>query len=157
MISDKSTYNKGELATFTIATKQDCNLTLINVDSKGVGTVLLPNDFEKENFLKAGSEIVVPGPEAAYQLRLQDKGTETVIAVCNASKEEVDGIQHNFDEKQFTELGDYRDFLTRQIVVEGAEKIAEGKGKSGENKADVAPGTPSSDILSRTAIKLEVK
>jgi hypothetical protein len=31
-----------------------------------------------------------------------------------------------------------------------------GKGKSGENKADAAPGAPSADILSRTTIKLEV-
>ncbi|HZJ12322.1 MAG TPA: hypothetical protein VFD26_06680 [Methyloceanibacter sp.] len=68
--------------------------------------------------------------------------------------------------RQFTELGNYRDYLTRQIVVEGAEKIAEGqKGKKGKGAAKSAekqgiaagvPGVPS-DILSRTAIKLEVK
>ena len=72
----------------------------------------------------------MPGPKPAYQLRLQDKGTETVIAVCNASKEEVDGIQHNFDEKQFTELGDYRSF-TRTITVEGQE---EGRREEGERR-----------------------
>src|SRR6185312_5458480 len=59
----------------------------------------------------------------------------------------------------FTELGNYRDFLTRQIVVEGAEKIAEGKTgeKENENARGTVQGAPASDILSRTAIKLVVK
>ena len=44
-------------------------------------------------------------------------------------------------------------------MVEGAEKIAEGK--TGEKEKESAPGAvsgaPASDILSRTAIKLVVK
>ena len=78
-----------------------------------------------------------------------------MIAICNATGKEADVIKHDFKKRQFTELGNYREILTRQIVVEGAEKIAEGK--SSEKKADVVPGAPTSDILSRTAIKLEVK
>lgn len=68
--------------------------------------------------------------------------------------------------KAMTDInGNYRDFLTRQIVVEGAEKIAEGqkgKGKGAAKSAEKqavaagAPGAPT-DILSRTAIKLQVK
>ncbi|MEZ5923073.1 MAG: DUF4384 domain-containing protein [Hyphomicrobiaceae bacterium] len=153
LFSDKSKYKKGDLATFTVSSKQDCNLTLINVDSKGVGTVLLPNDFQKENFLKAGTEIQVPGADAAFQLRLQDKGTETVIAVCNASQEEVDGIKHNFDEKQFTELGNYRSFAVRAIKV---EKTKKGK-KASEEAAETGKITAKGDVLARTAIKFEVK
>ncbi len=107
-------------------------------------------------FLPAGKQAQFPGASAPFQFRLKDPGTETVIAICNASGKEADGIKHDFKKRQFTELNNYRDFLTRQIVVEGAEKIAGGKGKSGEKKADAA-GAPNSDILSRTAIKLEVK
>ena len=50
-----------------------------------------------------------------------------MIAICNATGKDADGIKHDFKKRGFTELGNYRDFLTRQIVVEGAEKIAEGK------------------------------
>ena len=156
LISDKSAYKKGEVASFTISTKQDCNLTLINVDSKGVGTVLLPNDFEKENFLKAGSEIQVPGPNAEYQLRLKDKGKETVIAVCNASKEDVDGIKHNFDEKQFTELGNYRSFAVRAIKVEKVKKKA-GEKTASQEAAETGKITAKGDVLARTAIQFEVE
>ena len=157
LISDKSTYKVNDLPVFTITSKEDCHLTLINVDGKGEGTVIFPNKFQQDNFLPAGKQAQFPGASAPFQFRLKDPGTETVIAICNASGKQADGIKHDFKKRQFTELGNYRNFLTRQIVVEGAEKIAEGNGKSGENKADVAPGAPSSDILSRTAIKLEVK
>jgi hypothetical protein len=45
-----------------------------------------------------------------------------------------------------------RDFLTRQIAVEGAEKIAEGKTGGKESAGGATPAAPTSDILSRTAI-----
>lgn len=157
LTSDKSAYKVNDLPVFSIKAKEDCHLTLINVDGKGEGTVIFPNKFQQDNFLPAGKEAQFPGATAPFQFRLKDPGTETVIAICNATGKEADGIKHDFKKRQFTELGNYRDFLTRQIVVEGAEKIAEGKGKSDEKKTDVAPATPTSDILSRTAIKLEVK
>jgi 3-dehydroquinate synthase class II len=153
-------YKVNDLPVFTIKAKEDCHLTLINVDGKGEGTVIFPNKFQQDNLLPAGKEAQFPGATAPFQFRLKDPGTETVIAICNATGKEADGIKHDFKKRQFTELGNYRDFLTRQIVVEGAEKIAEGKSatKSDEKKADaVAPAAPASDILSRTAIKLEVK
>jgi hypothetical protein len=160
LTSDKSVYKVNDLPVFTIKAKEDCHLTLINVDGKGEGTVIFPNKFQQDNLLPAGKEAQFPGATAPFQFRLKDPGTETVIAICNATGKEADGIKHDFKKRQFTELGNYRDFLTRQIVVEGAEKIAEGKSatKSDEKKADaVAPAAPASDILSRTAIKLEVK
>jgi hypothetical protein len=158
LTSDKTAYNVNDLPVFTIKSKENCHLTLINVDGKGEGTVIFPNKFQQDNLLPAGKEAQFPGATAPFRFRLKDPGTETVIAICNATGKEADGIKHDFKKRQFTELGNYRDFLTRQIVVEGAEKIAEGKGKSAEKKADAAvPGGSISDILSRTAIKLEVK
>ena len=156
LTSDKSDYKVDDLPVFTIKSKEDCHLTLINVDASGEGTVIFPNKFQQDNLLPAGKEAQFPGASAPFQFRLKDPGTETVIAICNASGKEADGIKHDFKKRQFTELGNYRDFLTRQIVVEGAEKIAEGKtGEKGKEAGK--PGAPTSDILSRTAIKLEVK
>ena len=51
-----------------------------------------------------------------------------MIAVCNASGKDVDGIKHDFKTRGFTEVGNYREFLTRQIVVEGQAKAAQGHG-----------------------------
>ncbi len=156
LTSDKSDYKVNDLPVFSIKSKEDCHLTLINVDAKGEGTVIFPNKFQQDNFLPAGKEAQFPGASAPFQFRLKDPGTETVVAICNATGKEADGIKHDFKKRGFTELGNYRDFLTRQIVVEGAEKIAEGK--TGEKPAaSGVPGEPTSDILSRTAIKLVVK
>jgi hypothetical protein len=151
LISDRSDYKVNDLPVFTIKSKENCNLTLINVDASGEGTVIFPNKFQQDNLLPAGKEVQFPGSSAPFQFRLKDPGTETVIAICNASGKVADGIKHDFKKREFTPLGNYRGFLTRQIAVEGAEKIAEGKAAA---KKD---GTPGSDILSRTAIKLEVK
>jgi Domain of unknown function (DUF4384) len=158
LTSDKNSYKVNDLPVFTIKSKEDCHLTLINVDASGEGTVIFPNKFQQDNLLPAGKEAQFPGSSAPFQFRLKDPGTETVIAICNASGKEADGIKHDFKKRQFTELGNYRDFLTRQIVVEGAEKIAEGKtGEKDKQPGAAVPGAPTSDILSRTAIKLEVK
>jgi hypothetical protein len=158
LTSDKNDYKVNDLPVFTIKSKEDCHLTLINVDASGEGTVIFPNKFQQDNLLPAGKEAQFPGSNAPFQFRLKDPGTETVIAICNASGKEADGIKHDFKKRQLTELGNYRDFLTRQIVVEGAEKIAEGKsGEKGKETGAAVPGAPTSDILSRTAIKLEVK
>jgi Domain of unknown function (DUF4384) len=162
LTSDHVDYKVNDLPVFFIKSKEDCHLTLINVDASGQGTVIFPNKFQQDNFLPAGKEAQFPGSDAPFQFRLKDPGTETVIAICNASGKEADGIKHDFKKRQFTELGNYRDFLTRQIVVEGGEKVAEGhKEKDKEvaagGEVPNVPGAPTSDILSRTAIKLEVK
>ena len=150
LTSDRNDYKVNDLPVFNIKSKEDCHLTLINVDASGEGTVIFPNKFQQDNFLAAGKEVQFPGAEAPFQFRLKDPGTETVIAICNTSGKTVDGIKHDFKTRQFTDLGNYRGFLTRQIVAEAKEKVAEGK-------KDEAPAAPSSDILSRTAIKLQVK
>jgi hypothetical protein len=149
LTSDHSDYKVDDIPVFTIKSKEDCHLTLINVDVKGDGTVIFPNKFQQDNLLPAGKPTELGGPSSPFKFRLKDPGTETVIAVCNASGKDVDGIKHDFKTRQFTELGNYRGFLTRQIVVEGQEKIAEGQKDKGK--------APASDILSRTAIKLVVK
>jgi Domain of unknown function (DUF4384) len=161
LTSDRNDYKVNDLPVFSIKSKEDCHLTLINVDASGEGTVIFPNKFQQDNFLAAGKEVQFPGADAPFQFRLKDPGTETVIAICNASGKTVDGIKHDFKKRQFTDLGNYRGFLTRQIVAEAKEKVAEGqkdkeKDQTAEKK-DEGPTAPPSEILSRTAIKLEVK
>lgn len=151
LFSDKSEYDQDDLAVFSVRSKADCHLTLINVDAKGDGTVIFPNKFQQDNFLPAGKELKFPGDDAKFQFRLKDKGKETVIAVCNSGGKTADGIKHDFKTRSFTTLGDYQQFLTRQIVVEGAEKVAEAQAAKGSGKK----ASPQ-EILARTAITFAV-
>ena len=168
LTSDKSAYRVDDLPVFTITSSEDCHLTLINVEASGNGTVIFPNMFQQDNLLPAHKEVKFPGNDAPFQFRLKDPGTETVIAICNASGVEADGIKHDFKTRQFTPLGNYRDFLTRQIVVEGASKIAAGqkaaasqaalKAKGADGDADQSKeASEDSEVLARTAIKLVVR
>lgn len=143
LFSDKSAYKTEDLAVFTVKSDVDCHLTLINVDSQGNGTVIFPNKFQRANFLPGGKEFQFPDSKAPFKFRLKDKGSETVIAVCNAKGETADGIQHDYKTRSFTPLGNYRSFLTRQIVVAGRKKVEEGKkAKAEADKADKDYGVP---------------
>lgn len=108
------------------------------IGPQGEGTVIFPNKFQQDNFLPAEKEAQFPGPKTPFQFRPKDPGTETVVAICNATGK-ADGIKHHFKKRGFTELGKGRS-----------------KGKK-ENVPGVVQGAPASDILSRTAIKLVVK
>jgi hypothetical protein len=171
LTSNKSIYRVNDLPVFSITSSKDCHLTLINVEAGGDGTVIFPNQFQQDNLLPAKTEVKFPGDSAPFQFRLKDPGTETVIAICNATGEDADGIKHDFKTRQFTPLGNYREFLTRQIVVEGASKIAAGQkdkrvaqkaalaGKDdgpGDARPDAGPADDS-EVLARTAIKLVVR
>jgi Domain of unknown function (DUF4384) len=158
LTSDRTDYKVNDLPVFSITSKENCHLTLINVDASGEGTVIFPNKFQQDNLLKAGKEVQFPGSDAPFQFRLKDPGTETVIAICNASGKTADGIQHDFKKRQFTDLGNYRGFLTRQIVAEAKDKLAEGqKEKEKTPKKDTGAAPTPSEISSRTAIKVQVK
>jgi len=148
LTSDRTEYKVDDSPVFTIKSAEDCNLTLVSIDSKGNGEPLLPNRFQQDNFLPAGKELKFPGEAAPFKYRVRDAEDVTVVA---ATGKDADGIKHDFKERAFTELGNYRDFLTRRIVVEVAKKIAEGK------KAQETGTAPKSDITSRTAIKIQVK
>jgi uncharacterized protein DUF4384 len=148
LTSDRTEYKVDDSPVFKIKSAEDCNLTLVSIDSKGNGEPLLPNRFQQDNFLPAGKELKFPGEAAPFKYRVRDAEDVTVVA---ATGKDADGIKHDFKNRAFTELGNYRDFLTRQIVVEGAKKIAEGK------KAQETGTAPKSDITSRTAIKIQVK
>jgi hypothetical protein len=87
-----------------------------------------------------------------------------VIAICNASGKTADGSKHDFKNRQFTELANYRGFLsnyrgflTCQIVAEAKDNLVEGQKEMAEASAKETAGAPApSEILSRTAIKLQV-
>jgi hypothetical protein len=116
LTSDKDAYHQGDTPVFSIVASKDCSLTLTDVDDKGTGVVLFPNKFQQDNRIKAGATISLPGPNAGFQYRMQDKGTETVIAVCSDSGE-VDGIKHDFNRAPLTTVPNYTASVSRSIAV----------------------------------------
>jgi hypothetical protein len=158
--SDKDSYKQGDTPIFTVRSTRDCFLTLTDVDDKGEGTVLFPNKFQQDNRIKANADIQFPAADAPFQYRMNDKGFETVIAVCTERDVSVDGIVHNFAGSNFTTVPNYTRSVSRAIAIEAknaAAKAAPDKPAPGK-PAPAKPAAANADReISRAAIKLEVK
>lgn len=126
LTSDADFYRPGDGPIFTISSTRDCYLTLTNVDEKGEGTVLLPNRFQQDNLIRAGTPIQFPGSDAPFQYRTKDKGVESIVAVCTIRPEQADGIRHNFSREAFTSVSNYTRALGRALEVVPAGAAAPG-------------------------------
>jgi mono/diheme cytochrome c family protein len=169
--ASKSTYRTGDLLSLSARASSNCHMTIVNVDAAGRGTVIFPNDFEQNNAVEAGIELKFPSAAAPYQFRLKDKGRETIIAVCTASQKSADGIVHDFEKQRFTELGEYRSFISRVFSADpderkAAPRAAETKprrAKRGRTEPQASKDEKSAearelrDIQGRTAIQIEIK
>lgn len=161
LTSDQDSYRVGDGPVFTIVTSRDCFLTLMDIDEKGEGTVLMPNRFQQENFIKAGVPIQFPGAGAPFQFRMKDKGRETVTAVCATQAGGGDRIQHDFNKDQFTPVPNYTTAVARSIAVipanSGTPAIS---GVTNTGAAAVSARQPppqGSRVSFRAAIQLQVR
>jgi len=140
LTSDADFYRSGDGPVFTIASTRDCYLTLTNVDEKGEGTVLLPNRFQQDNLIRAGTPFQFPGANAPFQFRTKDKGVESIVAVCTVRPDDNDGIKHNFTRDAFTSVPNYTRNLGRALEVVPAG--AASAGSSAPAPAGPAPAAP---------------
>jgi hypothetical protein len=125
LTSDADVYNQGDAPVFTIASPRDCYLTLTDVDQKGEGTVLLPNRFQQDSFVRAGVPVQFPGGSAPFKYQMRDSGLETVVAVCSQRSSGADGISHDFTRNAFTSVPNYNAALARAIAVVPATPAAD--------------------------------
>ena len=144
----------GETTSIVVKTTKDCYLTLVNIDQEEVGTVLYPNKFEQENFIKAGQEYVIPASGATYDYTFQSKGIETVIGLCDITGKSLPKITHDFNAKAYTSLG-------RSIAVGEKLDVVTPVKKSKKQKVDVEGEVEEEYVaatsnVARTAIKIEV-
>ncbi len=109
--SETPNYRAGQLFAVYAAPSADCHLTVVSVDPQGRATVLYPNDFDQDNLVRGGRVQRIPARNGAYQLRLKDKGVETLVAMCDTRAKAPDGIEHDFERQRFTILGNWRNFL----------------------------------------------
>jgi hypothetical protein len=118
LYSDKSRYRQGDSLRLVVEPARDCHLTIVSVDTSGRGTVLFPSDFETSDLVPAGRALELPGADSAYAFRLNHKGRETIIALCNEAGGLTDNIRHDFERQRFTDLGDYATFLARTALAD---------------------------------------
>lgn len=124
--SDASHYKTGDTLRLSVVPSCDCNLTVVSVSSKGDATVLFPNDFEPNNRVTARQQIDIPPANAGYRVKLNERGSETVVAICQAQSPRPEGIGHNFEQQRFTILGNWEALLANTTAREAAfERVQE--------------------------------
>ena len=171
MIAEKPSYRRDEAASLLVRSETDCHLTLVSIAPSGRAVVLLPNDWDRSTFLPAGKEQRFPRDDSPFRLRLDAPGWETIVAGCNPSSPQFDGILHDFNLEKFTSLGDYRNFLLR--MFEGIPMLTpptpDGERKAAPKRLDARldrrqgraakPETEASkpDPTARTAIRFLVR
>jgi mono/diheme cytochrome c family protein len=164
LTAEETRFKVGDTFSVTARATEACNLTLIAVDRNGRGTIIWPNDFEPDNRLVAGKEVIVPPPDGPYQFRFDAPGRETMIGICLATSKTPSGIRHDFERQRFTELGDYRGFLNRTLANEPAaraeaqkaEQQARGARRAIRRTDIPAPPVPPGEAQARASIQLEV-
>ena len=76
---DDATYKIGDKVTFFFKTDKDCNLTLLNVATDGKVQILFPNEFHKDNLVKAGTIYTIPPKEAKFAIKAKAPAGEDVV------------------------------------------------------------------------------
>lgn len=111
MSPDKARYKPGDSVVLTLTSNASCNLTVINIDTGGKGTVLFPNEFERDNLVKPSKPVRIPGKDAPYQLLLKQAGAEHFLAICEVGEPVPAGIRHDLMHQNFTALGTWEAFV----------------------------------------------
>ena len=80
--TDKPVYKVGEGLRIFVEPREDCRLTLINIDSQKRSCVLYPHPALPDEPIAGGSQFVFP-PRGS--LKTSTPGAETILAICNGS------------------------------------------------------------------------
>lgn len=157
---DKISYNRDDRIVLNVSAAQPCYLTLVNIDPAGHATVLFPNEFTRENLLKANEVKRLPAADALYFFRLQRPGTESFVAICEAEEPVPAGMRPDFTRMNFTELGDWETFLDNSIKAAHEPRVPLNNGddidrKRGKRQAP-RPAVTTTPDQSRAAITITI-
>lgn len=157
--TERVAYERGDLLTLNAVANRDCNLTVINVDTRGQATVLFPSDSNPDNAVKANKPVRIPSEVEPYQLRVTEAGTESFVAICNTQRKRLIGIDQDFETQRFTSLGDWQAFLktaqTRETLI--GRKDTPRRRRTRRPPAPTVPVVPGSELEARAAIYVKVE
>jgi TolB-like protein len=81
--AEKSRYRIGEAVRFRLKVNRDAYVTLVDVGTSGDVTVLFPNRFHPNHFVRGGEEVLIPPQDAGFRLTVQGPpGTDHVRAIA---------------------------------------------------------------------------
>ena len=82
LYTDQASYARGTQGVLIVEPREDCRLTLLNVNPAGQACQMFPHPALPDPVLKAGSRFVYP--PTGGTMTFDVSGTETFIGICNA-------------------------------------------------------------------------
>lgn len=118
--TNKSSYRVGDEIEFNFKAERDCYINLVDINSMGEISLLFPNKFHQDNWVKGGVTYKIPDPTRyGFKLRAQPPiGTDRLYAIASAAP--LDIFPKDFSETAFVSLS--RGTKTRGVGIEGVGK-----------------------------------
>jgi hypothetical protein len=119
--ADKASYRIGEPLQIRVRANRDAYVTLVDIGTSGQVTVLYPNRFHQNNFVRGGQDVLIPPADASFALAVQGpRGMEQIKAI--ATEEPVSFAPSDFSNpnEAFRSLNRNQ---TRNISVEKSRAI----------------------------------
>jgi hypothetical protein len=111
-------YKTGEPVVFSFKTNKDCRLTLFNVGTSGKVQILFPNEFHKDNLVKAGATYRVPSKDSKYIFKAQGPaGEDMVKAIATLEKVALVRPEAFRPSGSFSEANEPEGTITRDISL----------------------------------------
>ena len=86
--TSKNEYQIGEKLVFHVKSDADTYLTLLDISSNGDTTVLFPNAYQKDNFLRGGRTYKIPAEDHGFTFDVKGPpGLERIKAIATLSRE----------------------------------------------------------------------
>lgn len=82
--TDKTEYKEGEPIQFSFESEKDCDLTLIDIGTSGNVRIIFPNQYSRNNFIRANQVFTIPpeGLDASFAYKvLGPAGKNTIKAI----------------------------------------------------------------------------
>lgn len=116
--SDRTDYKIGDKIVFYFQAERDCYLNLVVINSRGDLTLLFPNRFHRNNFIRAGKTYRIPEDGYGFEFEIQPPiGTDRIYAIADNSP--IDIFNNDFEHSAFTAVtrGQTSDTKVRGIGV----------------------------------------
>ncbi len=98
-----NTYRAGENVVLSVKANMDAYLTILDVGTSGKVHIIFPNKYQKNNRIRAGQIIKVPGKNAGFDFRVGGpSGTELIKVIATTSP------KHLIDEALTSPAGPYK-------------------------------------------------
>ena len=88
--TDKKSYKLNETLTVQLKSNKDCYVYLLNIRSNNKIYQIFPNEYDLDNFIKAGMKYSIPNPKTIYDMSIMEPtGTDHIKVIATTRRVEL--------------------------------------------------------------------